>query len=340
VTWRTLRIFLFAALLVGPALARGAERRVVAYVPTWVDLKSFADTVEYDKLTHVNVAFSNPVNDDGDLSFKEDVAVLVARARAHRVKVLVSIGGGGASGNKAMLARYALLLSDAKRPAFVAKLIDYVAAHDFDGLDVDLEGPSIGKDYGAFVADLAKALRPRHKLLTAALSKGYGGDKVPDSVFEHLDFVNVMAYDATGPWGPKSPGQHASMEFAKDNVRYWLGRGLPKSKAVLGVPFYGYGFGNAYRKRDYPYSLIVSIFPGAENADQAGDTVWYNGIPTIRAKARYVVDEGLGGVMIWSLDYDVKGSKSLLGAIHEGLAPPGATGQHGQLPGHPAKTGR
>ena len=303
----------------GTAIARGAERRVVAYVPTWVDLKAFADTVEYDKLTHINVAFSNPVNDDGDLSFKEEVAFLVAKARAHRVKVLVSIGGGGASGNKAMLARYAALLADSKRASFVAKLVDYVGKHDFDGLDVDLEGPSIGKDYGAFVADLAKALRPRHKLLTAALSKGYGGERVPNSIFEHLDFVNVMAYDATGPWSPKSPGQHASMDFAKDSVQYWVGRGLPKSKAVLGVPFYGYGFGPAYRKRDYPYALIVSIFPGAENADQAGDTVYYNGLPTTRAKAKYVIDEGLGGVMIWSLDYDVKGSKSLLAAIHQTL---------------------
>jgi chitinase len=289
-------------------------------VPTWVDLKSFAGTIDYEKLTHVNVAFANPVNDEGELSFREGTAALVAEARAHRVKVLVSIGGGGASGNKALLDRYGLLLGDAKRPGFVAKVVDYVAAHDFDGLDLDLEGPSIGKDYGAFVADLAKALRPRHKLLTAALSKGYGGERVPNSVFEHLDFVNVMAYDATGPWDPKSPGQHSSLEFAKDNVRHWLGRGLPKSKAVLGVPFYGYGFGPAYRKRDYPYALIVSIFPGAENADQAGDTVYYNGLPTIRAKAKYVVDEGLGGVMIWSLDYDVKGSKSLLGAIHETLA--------------------
>ena len=325
-TRHTLRIYLFAALVAGPALAHAAERRVVAYVPTWVDLKAFADTIEYDKLTHVAVAFVNPANDEGGLPFKEDVAVLVARARKHRVKVLVSIGGGGASGNKAMLARYGALLADGRRAAFVASLVDYVGKHDFDGLDVDLEGPSIGKDYGAFVSDLAAALRPRGKLLTAALSKGYGGGRVPDAALRHFDFVNIMAYDATGPWSPGSPGQHSSMEFAKDAVRYWLGRGLPKDKAVLGVPFYGYGFGRAFRKRDYPYALIVSIFPGAENADQAGDTVYYNGLPTIRAKAQYVVDDGLGGVMIWSLDYDVKGSKSLLGAIHQTLAP--RTGGH------------
>ena len=40
------------------------------------------------------------------------------------------------------------------------------------------------------------------KLLTAALSQGYGGGNVPNSVFERFDFVNIMAYDGTGPWNP------------------------------------------------------------------------------------------------------------------------------------------
>ncbi len=41
--------------------------------------------------------------------------------------------------------------------------------------------------------------------------------------------------------------------------------------------------------------------------------------PTIKAKAKFVVDEGLAGVMIWSLDYDVPGKRSLLTAIDETL---------------------
>jgi GH18 family chitinase len=130
-----------------------------------------------------------------------------------------------------------------------------------------------------------------------------------------------MAYDGAGYWDPKSPGQHSSMDYAKDNIAYWLARGLPTDTAVLGVPFYGYGFGEAFRKRDYTYTEIVAKYPGAENTDRAGNTIWYNGIPTIKAKAKYVIDQGLGGVMIWSLDNDAKGDKSLLSAIHETLQP-------------------
>jgi GH18 family chitinase len=309
--------FCGAALLILILSTLQAQDRVVAYVPNWIDLPAFAPTIDYAKVTHLNVAFENPTNDRGDLSFNRGDKALLAKAHAHGVPVLVSIGGGSASSDQTLLKRYAALLGNAKRKAFVAKLADYVTNRGFDGLDVDLEGPSIGPNYGAFIADLAPALKARGKLLTAALSQSYGGDKVPDSVFVKFDFVNVMAYDATGPWNPKSPGQHSSLEFAQENVQYWLARGLPKEKAVLGVPFYGYGFGQAFRKDEYAYREIVATFPGAENADQAGQTIYYNGLPTMKAKAGWAKSQGLGGVMIWSLDSDTQSGRSLLSAIHE-----------------------
>ena len=323
----TLIVFasLLASLLASPmanakTTAVPPRPKVIAYVPNWIDLTMFVDTIDYAKITHINLAFENPVDDQGNLSFDSKDAVVIARAHAHHVPVLISIGGGSASGDKVLLHRYFDLLTDAKRAAFVANIVEYVSSHKFDGLDVDIEGPSINKDYGAFVHDLAQALKPKGKMLTAALSQGYGGDQVPDSVFKDLDFVNVMAYDGTGYWDPKSPGQHSSMALAEGSVAYWLGRGLPKSKAVLGVPFYGYGFGEAFRSRDYPYSEIITSYPGAGDVDQVGTTIWYNGLVTIKAKAQYVHDQGLAGVMIWSLDYDVKGERSLLSAIDETLS--------------------
>lgn len=316
---RTLQYVVGALALLLFSLSSEAQPRVVAYVPNWVDLHSFSDSIDYAKITHINIAFENPMNGEGDLSFNKKNEVLRTKAQANGIKVLVSIGGGAAAENKKLQERYFDLLSDSKRAEFVVKLADYVSNHQFDGLDVDIEGPSINKDYGAFIHDLAKVLKPKGKLLTSALSKGYGGSKVPDSVFEHFDFINIMAYDGKGHWNPGAPGQHSSFEFARDNVSYWLDRGLPKAKAVLGLPFYGYGFGEAFRKWSYPYASIVDAYPGAERVDQAGNTIWYNGIPTIKTKTQYVIDQGLGGVMIWSLDNDVKGERSLLSAIHETL---------------------
>lgn len=296
-----------------------AAARIVAYVPNWGDLNTFSENIDYARLTHINIAFENPVNAAGDLSFNRKNQVLITKAKSKKVAVLISIGGGAAAENKILQNRYFSLIAETNRAAFISKIADYLVQHEFDGLDVDIEGPSINKDYGAFIRDLAGPLKARNKLLTAALSKGYGGSKVPDSVFAHFDFINIMAYDGAGHWNPNAPGQHSSFEFATNNVGYWLGRGLPKDKAVLGVPFYGYGFGEAFRKGDYPYSKIVTSYPGAEKTDQVGKTIWYNGIPTIQAKSKYVVEQGLGGMMIWSLDYDVKGERSLLSAMHETL---------------------
>lgn len=238
------------------------------------------------------------------------------------MKVLLSIGGGSASEDKVMRSRYFKLLRDTHRTGFVAKLADYVAQHNFDGLDVDLEGPAINRDYSAFIADLATALKPNGKLLTAALSQGYGGKAVADSVFAHFDFINLMAYDATGPWEPKAPGQHSSLTVAQSTIDYWLKRGLPASKAVLGVPFYGWGFGAAFRQEEYSYASILAKYRGAQNVDQIGKTIYYNGVPTLQAKARLVREANLGGMMIWSLNSDSHGPHSLLNALHVALTSP------------------
>lgn len=312
----------FLVLCTGLALCPAvgfAQTKVVAYVPNWVDLEAFSREIDYDRLTHINLAFENPTNDEGDLSFRRGNRALIEAAHKHEVTVLVSVAGGAAANDERLRERYFRLLSDEHRPRFVNKLVEYVERHNLDGLDIDIEGPLINDDYGKLLEDLSAALKPKGKLLTAALAHGHGGSRVSNSALEQLDFLNIMAYDAAGPWNPNFPGQHSSLEFAQKSIDYWLGRGLPKEKAVLGVPFYGYGFGKDFRRGGYTYRTLVEKYPGAQQQDQVGETIWYNGIPTIQAKANLVRDQGLGGVMIWSLNQDAPGENSLLGAIDEVL---------------------
>src|SRR5262245_29437751 len=156
---KTPTALVFALLLFSaPVFARP---KVVAYVPNWIELKTFAETIDYAKVKHINIAFENPRNDAGDMSFNPKDVPLIARARTNGVKILVSIGGGAASGDKAMLNRYFHLLNETNRAGFASRLADYVVTNQFDGLDVDLEGPSINQDYGAFIDDLARALKPK-----------------------------------------------------------------------------------------------------------------------------------------------------------------------------------
>lgn len=298
--------------------SRPTGKVVVGYVQD--EDATTPDLVAYDKITHLNVAFANPTDAQGDLAVTPSLDQLVDRAHKLNVKVLISIGGGFASEDKTLRERYFGLMADANRSAFVQKLSQFLDDHKLDGLDLDLEGPAIDKDYGALVADLSAALKPKGKLLTAAVSGGNGGDQIPAAALAGFDLVNVMAYDETGPWSPDKPGQHSSMDYAKECVSYWLGRSVDKHKLVLGVPFYGYGFGDAFTQGGYKFSEIVQQFPGAETQDQVGKTIWYNGIPTIQAKTKYVIDQDLAGVMIWSLNQDAKGKLSLLSAIHDALA--------------------
>lgn len=316
------RLLSTLAVLALSCLPLHARKHVVAYVPNWIPLAEFAKTIPYDRVTHLNLAFENPVDDEGELSFNASNREVIRRAREAKVKVLVSIGGGAASGNEELKARYFKLIAADRRADFVKKIVAYLEKHHFDGIDVDIEGPSINEDYGGFIAELSAALKPKGKLLTAALSQGYGGSRVPDAALLQLDLLNIMAYDAAGTWAPDRPGQHSSLDFAKSAAKYWTGRGVPKDRAVLGVPFYGYGFGEAFRQGGYAYADVLALYPEGEREDQVGNTIWHNGIPTIQAKTRHVLDEDLGGVMIWSLNQDVAGDKSLLSAIDAILRPP------------------
>ncbi|MEO6177557.1 MAG: glycosyl hydrolase family 18 protein [Flavobacterium circumlabens] len=291
-----------------------AQKKVIAYIPNWIDLNSFSSSVQYSKLTHINIAFENP-DANGYLTFNSGSNTIINAAHAQNVKVFVSLGGGSVSEGGAIRDNYFNLITPGNRTAFIQKIYDYVVAHNFDGVDVDLEGPAINGDYGGFVIALAAKLHANGKLISAALSEGYGGANVPASTFAAYDWINIMAYDATGPWAPNSPGQHSPYSMAVNQFNYWTGRGLPASKAIIGLPFYGYGFG-ASANQGISYANIIAQYPGSENQDQVGNTIYYNGIPTIKAKTTFAI-QNAGGVMIWELSQDAVGSKSLLTAVNQ-----------------------
>ena len=298
-----------------------AKEKVVAYVPNWVNLDSFTPTIDFAKITHINIAFENPINDLGDLSFHKKNVVLISKAHEQNVKILVSTCGRAAR-RPARRNSSRGISSCCQNPNVATSRS---GSHHTSAITVSTASTSISKGRRStrtmersFTTCLSNS-STRVTPLTSALSQGYGGKNVPDSVFEQFDFVNVMAYDGAGSWNPNAPGQHSSMEFAKRNVEYWLKRGLPASKTVLGVPFYGYGFGKAFRRDTYSYKEIVAAYPDAAKSDQVGETIWYNGVPTIEAKTRYAIDRKLAGIMIWSLDNDVKGKNSRFQMPFRGL---------------------
>jgi GH18 family chitinase len=177
-------------------------------------------------------------------------------------------------------------------------------------LDVDEEGPAINSNYGAFIKQLADSLKHKSLLLTTAV--GWGNENIPNSAFQYFDWVNLMAYDYTGDWDQKKPGQHSPYWYAQKMITDFKKRGVKKEQLCLGVPFYGYGFHKV--PGSYKYLDILKKHPDAWQKDQVGDTIYYNGMTTIWKKTKLALGE-TSGVMIWELSGDVKGDKSLLKVI-------------------------
>jgi chitinase len=317
-----------AGVLLAGVLSQAAiaQTKVVGYIQVEKGLINTVDRTDMTKLTHLNLAFANPNSAGVFLSGGNPVCMAggsasainyaVQRAHAAGVKVLISIAGGvipECSGN------WGTLVSPAMRGTVVSNAIQFMNTFNLDGIDVDIEGANIDSNYTPFIQALRSSL-PAGKLLTSATATYIGG-RIPASSLPYFDFVNIMSYDAVGPWpSGRNGGEHSTLSQAENDIAIWSGLGLSKDKLVLGVPFYGYGF-NGFREA-YGFGEIVAEF-GASVAQNdvigastcAGCTyITYNGIPTIRAKTRLGLARGTG-VMIWELAHDGTGAYSLLNVI-------------------------
>lgn len=284
--------------------------RVVGYLRRADIENGNALSVDLDKVSMINIAFINP-DKDGNISGINGLKTFIDKAHQKHVTVLIAIGGGNGP------AYYSTLLADSLRALVVKNMTALVQDNGLDGIDVDLEGPRIDKNYEAFVTDLSTALKAKHKLMTAAIATAYKS-QYSDAALARFDFINIMSYDKTGPWRPHEPGQHAPYSMVTADLQYWsVSRGIAKDKLNVGLPFYGYGFGPG-APTEITFKSIVTKYPGAENRDTVavanGATIFYNGISTIAAKTNFALNNA-GGVMIWQLLQDAGGDKSLLNAI-------------------------
>ena len=290
--------------------AQTSSFRIIGYVPNWIDVTAFAQNFDYKKVTHLNYAFQNP-NAAGDLADDNNgLTLLVAKAHQNKVKVLISLGGADSANPPLKTYFQNLISTSAQRAAFIHKIVVYLNKFRLDGMDVDEEGPAINSNYGAFIKQLSDSLKPKGFLLSTAV--GWGNENIPNTAFQYFDWVNLMAYDLTGNWDLKNPGQHSPYSYAQQMISDFKKRGVTKGQLCLGVPFYGYGF---YKSPgSFNYVDILAKYPDAWGKDQVGDTIYYNGMSTIRKKTKLAISDA-SGIMIWELSNDAVGSKSLLNVI-------------------------
>ena len=333
--------------------------------------------IDPNKLTHINYAFAVPAQ-NGELApiSKKDeanLATLVSLKAANpSLKILISIGGWGGCKYFSDAA-----LTDAARKKFANSAVGLLVKHKLDGVDIDWEYPAqVGAGNIFRPADkqnftlFLKAIRDRldaqgkrdnrtganHYLLTAAT----GGDTAFVSHTElgkaqaYLDYVNIMTYDlyhgndtVTGHHSPlyqSKLGDH-SRNSSADAVEGHIRAGVPASKIVLGLPFYGRGWGKVEDKDNGLFQPATGERSFISHDKLAKEYINKNGFvrywddeakapylwnPTSKTfisyadeasfvpKIEYVKAKKLAGVMFWEYIYDLEQDK-LLNKLVRGL---------------------
>ena len=295
------------------------QARVVGYFPTW--RFTLTDKVDFCKLTHVNIAFGNPMI-DGTIQLSNPSAISnleqvisTAKLQNSNIQFYISLAGGVLSDQEANTWK-SFLASSQDRPKLIDKIIEFVLENKLDGVDVDLEWSHVTQGYSDFVIELKKELSIHGKGMTAAFPSETKFSQISDQALAVFDFINIMVYDYTGSWNPSQPGQHSSYNHAERGINYWKNIvGIAGEKLTLGVPFYGYNFLNSTTVESFTYGSMVASNTSNSERDQVGNK-YYNGRPTIASKVKLAA-QNLSGIMIWELGQDSFTEYSLLQTIHK-----------------------
>jgi len=308
-------------ILLSGSLNYAQTARVIGYLPTY--RFSASNQIEYCKVTHLNLCFGNPDSDGNIVMPSINSVVTDALEKNPDIIIMISLAGAALSTQQEN--DWSKLIDiPANRPAFIAKIVDYVLSNNLDGVDVDLEWSHVTSGYSDFVVELNAALDEHNKLITVALPNNVLYSNVSVKALDVFDFINIMAYDETGPWRPSNPGQHSSYGYAQKGINFWMSTvGITGDRLNLGLPFYGYDFVNSTTVNALKYSELIATDASYADIDNVGN-IYYNGRPTIVSKVE-LANNQLGGVSIWELGQDSFDEYSLLTAIHNKYTALGVT---------------
>ena len=337
-----LALLLLAGCRSAVPAAPAGEYRIIAYVRGKADIPRIsAHKLTHINYAFAKVDTEGHVVLQNPESGAHLAALNELKRKNPSLKILLSVGGWGADNfSDAALSDEARV----RFARSAVRLIEEHAIDgvDLDWEYPGQAGPGIKfrpedrENFTLLLATMREHLGNR--LLTIASTGGrYFEHTEMDKLHHLLDWVNVMTYDFAGSWSQTTghhtplftsgPAKVATHDFVEQHLR----AGIPAKKIVVGVAFYGRSWRGVTRTDrglhqpfeaydvDVPYSRIVAEYlpSGAferhwdETArapwlwdETTGRLVTYDDPESLREKARYVKERGLGGVMYWEHSHD------------------------------------
>jgi chitinase len=332
-------------LLAGVSAHAAPGSRVMGYFPSWTGVSP--SQVRYEHFSHIFHAFVK-ADAKGTLEKSPGLpsAELCRLAHAKGVKVILSLGGAGSG------SMFSALMRDPKAvDAYVANVVAMVNAAGYDGLDVDWEHPENAVDQRNLIVLFKKfraALKPGAVMSMAVAGSDWAGKWLDaPEMLKQLDFINVMSYDAHGPWsrhaGYNSP-LYADLKDGDDGkglhyqafYDYWTKtKRWPKERLNMGIPCYGYGYAVTawYQKPSgksaYSEGMAYKDVPGLLKdgwksvwdkraavpylkKDGVKELISYDDEASVKLKAEWARKNGAGGIFFWEITQDIVGGDNVL----------------------------
>ncbi len=335
------------------ALAVSRDSKVVvAYVTSWSEVMP-----DPQYMTHINYAFGhvnenfNGVKIDNEKRLKQIVDL---RKQKPELKVLLSIGGWGSGRFSEMAA------NDEYRRAFAADCDRVVKEFALDGIDIDWEYPTSSmanissspddtENFTLLMQDIRAAIGNEKELTLATVASARYIDF--KAILPFVDFVNIMAYDmASAPKHHSAlyPSGHSGDITSDGAVTAHLKAGVPPSKLVMGMPFYGRGgdgypsfqdynkVGNTDTQYTEKWDEVAQVPYLADKNDTL--VFGFENPRSLAIKCQYILDKDLLGGMYWDYSGDNEQgdlrrtvAENLLGKPHKAkvLVLTERGGQHG-----------
>lgn len=335
------------------AIAASRESKVVvAYVTSWSEVMP-----DPQYMTHINYAFGhvnesfNGVKIDNEERLRQIVDL---RKQKPELKVLLSIGGWGSGRFSEMAA------NDEYRRAFAADCDRVVKEFALDGIDIDWEYPTSSmanissspddtENYTLLMQDIRAAIGNEKELTLATVASARYIDF--KAILPSVDFVNIMAYDmASAPKHHSAlyPSGHSGDITSDGAVTAHLKAGVPPSKLVMGMPFYGRGgdgypsfqdynkVGNTDTQYTEKWDEVAQVPYLADKNDTL--VFGFENPRSLAIKCQYILDKDLLGGMYWDYSGDNEQgdlrrtvAENLLGKPHKAkvLVLTERGGQHG-----------